>query len=156
MTSTFRKGSIHTYPDIFENGGFSSRFRENPRSHVAFSNRFCLSTTFDVIVFENLRFPLFTRLKKNTWLTKSTVWRPFSKSSRFGYQKHRLRMDGARIRVKKYPVYHVIVWTDAPNASKGLRFQTRTYQRGRCHENLPNYSEFVAPGQVTTRRVRPQ
>ena len=51
--------AVYTYLDIFENGGVFSL-----RSHVAFSNRFCLPAIFDVIVFENLHFHLSTRLHK--------------------------------------------------------------------------------------------
>ena len=40
---------------------------------------------------------------KNTLLKKSKVWRPFSKSSGFGYQKHHLRVNGSRIQRKKAP-----------------------------------------------------
>ena len=43
-------GPVHTYPDIFQNGGFFLRFRKNPRPHVAFSSLFCLPTTFGAIV----------------------------------------------------------------------------------------------------------
>ena len=57
-------GPVHTYPDIIENEGFFSRFQKSPRPHVAFPNRFCLSTTSDVIVFKNRLFPLPTRLQK--------------------------------------------------------------------------------------------
>ena len=100
-------GPVHTNPDIFENGGFFSRFRKNPRLHVAFSNRFCLSMTFDVIVF------CCPHGSKNTQLRKSMVWRPFSKSSGFGYQKYPLRVDGSRIGRKKAPFSKIsgYVWT---------------------------------------------
>ena len=57
---------VNTYPDIFENGSFFLPFSKNPRPHVAFSNRFCLSTTLDVIVFENLRFSSLHLAPKNT------------------------------------------------------------------------------------------
>ena len=35
---------VHTYPDIFENGGFFSIFGKNSRQHVAYLNRFRPST----------------------------------------------------------------------------------------------------------------
>ena len=80
-------------------------FSKNRRPHVAFSNRFCLSTTFDIIVFEILRFPLSLRLQKVPGLKKSTVWRPFSECSGFGY------------------LNTVYVWTEAVSGEKKLRFQ---------------------------------
>ena len=37
-------GLVHTYPDIFENGDFFLRIGKNSRPHVAYLNRFPLST----------------------------------------------------------------------------------------------------------------
>ena len=96
---------------------FFSRFRKNPRSHVAFSNRFCLSTririflktdvfwksprshvefsnhfnclstTFDVIVFENLRFPLCSHGSKNIRLKNTYRLETVFKELRFRLPK---------------------------------------------------------------------
>ena len=78
---------VHTYADIFENGGFFLRFWKKSSPHVAYSNRFRPSTRgpdYHVIVFENLRFHPSTRKRR---FQKPLLWRAFSKTFVFACWK---------------------------------------------------------------------
>ena len=94
---------VHTYRIVLKTEVFLC-LRKNLRSHVAFSNYFCLSTTFDVILFENSVFlcPC-TRLQKNSLLEKSTYSREtVFKKLRFRLPKTPFTCRWKKLRFQKY------------------------------------------------------